>query len=148
MDRETVARQITGRWARHQITAEGESLFLGIELVSVGRVIGDVMLWFQSAEHRGGEVGWVLHPDYSGQGYATEAAHALLHLAFDQLGLHRIVARVDARNDASQRLAGRLGMRREAHLLANEWFKGQWSDEVDFALLEDEWGMQHQSGRR
>ena len=70
----------------------------------------------------------------------------MLHLAFDQLGLHRVVARVDARNDASQRLAARLGMRREAHLVANEWFKGEWSDEVDFALLEDEWEAQHQRG--
>jgi RimJ/RimL family protein N-acetyltransferase len=146
MDRETIARHITGRWARQQITTEGDSLFLGVELVSVGQVTGDVTLWFQSAEHRGGEVGWVFNPDHSGQGYATEAVHAVLHLAFDQLGLHRVVARVDARNDASLRLAARVGMRREAHLVANEWFKGRWSDEVDFALLEDEWGAQHQLG--
>jgi RimJ/RimL family protein N-acetyltransferase len=146
MDRETVGRHITGRWARQQISVEGDSLILGAELASRGQVIGDVMLRFQSAEHRGGEVGWVLNPDHSGQGYATEAVHAVLHLAFDQLGLHRVVARIDARNDASLRLAARLGMRREAHLVANEWFKGEWSDEVDFALLEDEWMVQHQLG--
>jgi RimJ/RimL family protein N-acetyltransferase len=146
MDRETVVRHITGRWARQQITVEGDSLFLGAELASLGQVIGDMTLRFQSAEHRGGEVGWVFNPDHSGQGYATEGVHAVLHLAFDQLGLHRVVARVDARNDASLRLAARLGMRREAHLVANEWFKGQWSDEVDFALLEDEWKGQHQHG--
>jgi RimJ/RimL family protein N-acetyltransferase len=76
----------------------------------------------------------------------TEAAHAVLHLAFDQLGLHRVIARVDARNDASLRLADRLGMRREAHLVSNEWFKGAWSDEVDLALLEDEWVQQLAGG--
>jgi RimJ/RimL family protein N-acetyltransferase len=102
------------------------------------------MLSFTSAQHRGGEVGWVLNPDHSGRGYATEAAHAVLHLAFDGLGLHRVVARVDARNDPSLRLAARLGMRREVHLMANEWFKGEWSDEIDFALLEDAWEAQHQ----
>ena len=146
MDRETVARFIIGRWSRRQIATEGDSLLLGLELVSIGQVIGDLTLWFRSAEHRGGEVGWVLNPDYSGRGYATEAVHALLHLAFDRLGLHRVVARVDSRNEASLRLANRVGMRREAHLVANEWFKGQWSDEVDFALLEDEWSAQHRFG--
>jgi RimJ/RimL family protein N-acetyltransferase len=146
MDQQTVAGNIAGRWARREIAAEGDSLLLGAELASSGQVIGDLTLWVHSAEHRGGEVGWVFNPDHSGQGYATEAAHAVLHLAFDQLGLHRVVARVDARNDASLRLASRLGMRQEGHLLANEWFKGQWSDEIDFALLEDEWAAQHRPG--
>ena len=146
MDREAVADFVTGRWARHEIVAEGDALFLGVELASSAQVVGDVMLSFTSAEHRGGEVGWVVNPDHSGQGYATEAAHAVLHLAFDGLGLHRAVARVDARNDPSLRLASRLGMRREAHLMANEWFKGEWSDEIDFALLKEEWEAQHQLG--
>ncbi|MHB8140675.1 MAG: GNAT family N-acetyltransferase [Vulcanimicrobiaceae bacterium] len=146
MDREAVADRVAGRWARQEIVAEGDALFLGVEVASSNQVVGDVMLSLTSAEHRGGEVGWVLNPDHSGQGYATEAAHAMLHLAFDGLGLHRVAARVDARNDPSLRLAARLGMRREAHLLANEWFKGEWGDEVDFALLEDEWEAQHQAG--
>lgn len=146
MDRETVADRVAGRWARHEIVAEGDALFVAVEVASSAQVVGDIMLSFSSAEHRGGEVGWVLNPDYSGQGYATEAAHAVLHLAFDDLGLHRVVARVDSRNDPSLRLAARLGMRREAHLIANEWFKGEWSDEIDFALLEDEWEAQHQLG--
>ena len=63
----------------------------------------------------------------------------MLHLAFDDLGLHRVFARVDARNTASARLAARLGMRQEAHLVENEWFKGEWTDELDFALLSREW---------
>jgi RimJ/RimL family protein N-acetyltransferase len=69
----------------------------------------------------------------------TEACRVLLALAFDGLGLHRVMARVDARNDASARVLRRLGMRQESHLRENEWFKGEWSDELDFAMLEDEW---------
>jgi GNAT acetyltransferase-like protein len=63
----------------------------------------------------------------SGQGYAIEAVHAVPHWAFVQLDLRRVVALVNARNDASLRLGAHVGMRREAHLVANEWFKGQWS---------------------
>ncbi|HEY5250597.1 MAG TPA: GNAT family protein [Acidimicrobiales bacterium] len=79
----------------------------------------------------------------TGHGYAADAAHALLHLAFDELGLHRVVARVDARNRSSARLATRLGMRLEAHLVENEWFKGGWSDQLEFAVLAHQWSTGH-----
>ncbi|MHB8452296.1 MAG: GNAT family N-acetyltransferase [Mycobacteriales bacterium] len=148
MDAEVVAEKLAGEWSRRTILAAGDALTLGVELVGTGQVIGDVVLFFRSAKHRGGEIGWVLHPGHAGHGYATEAAHAILHLAFDQLGLHRVIARVDAHNEASLRLGYRLGMRREAHLVSNEWFKGAWSDEIDLALLEDEWANQHAAGPR
>lgn len=146
MSAEVIEERILGNWSKTTIQKEGESLTLGVELTASGLVIGDVILMFHSTEHRGGEVGWVFNPQYGGQGYATEAAHALLHLAFDELDLHRVTARLDARNDASARLCARLGMRREAHLIANEWFKGEWTDELDFALLEDEWAALHARG--
>jgi RimJ/RimL family protein N-acetyltransferase len=147
MDAAVINERLTnGQWSRRAITGEGEALSMGVELTGAGRVIGDVIVMFRSETHRGGEIGWVISPDYSGHGYATEAAHAALHLAFDQLGLHRVVARIDALNRPSIGLAGRLGMRQEAHLIGNEWFKGAWGDEVDFALLEDEWAAQHPAG--
>jgi RimJ/RimL family protein N-acetyltransferase len=146
MDADAIAERLGGIWARTEILAEGDPLVLGVELRATGRVIGDVLLAFHSELHRGGELGWVLDPAHSGHGYATEAAHAVMHLAFDGLGLHRLTARVDARNPASSRLAERLGMRCEAHQISNEWFKGEWTDELDYALLESEWADQHRDG--
>ena len=143
MDRAAVAQRLAGAWARTEITAEGQGVILGMEVAETGRLVGDVNLYLHSREHRAAEVGWVLSPHHSGRGYATEAAHAILHLAFDDLKVHRVTARVDARNLASGRLAQRLGMRQEALLIENEWFKGGWSDEIDFALLESEWVSQH-----
>jgi RimJ/RimL family protein N-acetyltransferase len=144
MDAAAVRERLHGLWARQVLEAAGQALFLVVELTATGELIGDVLLMWRSAEDRGGEIGYVLHPAYSGHGYATEAAHRLLHLAFDDLGLHRVTARVDADNHSSARLAARLGMRQEAHLVQNEWFKGHWSDELDFAILEDEWrAMDH-----
>uniref|UniRef100_UPI0034E965F1 GNAT family N-acetyltransferase n=1 Tax=Enterococcus faecium TaxID=1352 RepID=UPI0034E965F1 len=64
---------------------------------------------------------------------------ALVDTAFSVYGLRRLVARIDADNTRSIALAERLGMRREAHLVENEWFKGRWSDEVDYAVLAREW---------
>jgi len=86
-----------------------------------------------------GEIGYVFHPDAGGRGYAREACAAVLALGFAELGLHRIVARLDGRNEASARLASRLGLRKEAHLVSNRMFKGEWSDEIVFAILADEW---------
>jgi RimJ/RimL family protein N-acetyltransferase len=63
----------------------------------------------------------------------------MLRLGFDGLGLHRIVGRCDGRNTPSTRLLERLGMRREAHLVQNELVKGEWTDEVVYAMLESEW---------
>ena len=139
MDAAAVRERLEGPWRRQGLEAEGEALFLGVELAATGELVGDVMLRWTSAEHRGGEIGYVFHPIRSGQGYATEAAHRLLHLAFDDFGLHRVIARVDADNPASARLAGRLGMRQEAHLVQNESVQGPLGDELDFAILEHEW---------
>jgi RimJ/RimL family protein N-acetyltransferase len=102
-------------------------------------VIGEAVLWLRSVEHRQGEIGYLLHPAFGGQGFAREAASALLDLAFSRLRLHRVYGRTDARNAASANLMRKLGMRQEAHFIGNEWFKGAWGDELVFAILEDEW---------
>jgi|SRR5579875_736063 len=139
MSRERIGERLAGHWSRSRSTVQEGGITVGFERVDTGELIGDLALMLVSAEHRGGEIGWVLHPGHGGQGYATEASRAGLGLLFDS-GLHRVVARVDARNTPSLRVCERLGMRREAVLLENEWFKGEWSDEVDYALLDREWG--------
>lgn len=142
MNEEVVATRLAGELGRAEITAEGQGLTLGVELALSGRLVGDVVLFLRSVKHAGGEIGYVFHPDIAGQGYATEACAAVLDLAFDTvegLGLHRVVARMDARNSSSARLASRLGMRQEAHHYSAEMCKGEWADMVVYALLEHEW---------
>jgi RimJ/RimL family protein N-acetyltransferase len=102
-------------------------------------VIGEIILWWRSVEHRQGEIGFVLHPDHQSRGFAAESAAAVLDLAFGELGLHRVYGRTDGRNTAAAALMRRLGMRREAHFIHNEIFKGEWGDELIFAILENEW---------
>jgi RimJ/RimL family protein N-acetyltransferase len=80
-----------------------------------------------------------MHPDFTGRGYASEAARAVLELAFSTLGLHRVFAELDPRNDASIALALRLGMREEAHFVQDMWFKGAWADTGIYAILAEEW---------
>ena len=86
-----------------------------------------------------GEIGFVFHPDPHGHGYATEAARLLLEFGFAVVGLHRIIGRLEARNAASARVLEKLGMRREALLIENEFAKGEWQSELDYAILDREW---------
>jgi RimJ/RimL family protein N-acetyltransferase len=139
MTRAVIEERLGTLWASTELTDEGQTLTLGVELAGTGELVGDVILFWHSREHGGGEIGYVLNPQFAGHGYATEAAHAVLRLGFDDLGLHRIIARIDERNDASAKLAARLGMRQEARLVRNELFKGEWSTELNFAMLADEW---------
>jgi RimJ/RimL family protein N-acetyltransferase len=81
-----------------------------------GRLVGNLLLKpapLSIGESAGGpvdvEIGWHLHPDAWGHGYATEAAAAVLDDAFGR-GLARIIAVTDPDNHASQAVCRRLGM--------------------------------------
>ncbi|MET0974479.1 MAG: GNAT family protein [Leifsonia sp.] len=104
-----------------------------------GRVIGDVMLRLGSVETADVEIGWVFHPDFAGRGYATEAAAAVLALAFTDLEAHRVHAELDPRNTASAALCERLGMRHEGTTRETFYDKGEWSDAALYAVLRSEW---------
>ncbi|HYM52046.1 MAG TPA: GNAT family N-acetyltransferase [Candidatus Dormibacteraeota bacterium] len=121
------------------IDEESDALRLAAVLPDSGILIGDFSLRRVSREHDQGEIGFIVHPDHQGKGYATEAAAVLLRLGFEELGLHRIVGRADAQNASSAGLMERLGMRREAHLRENEFVKGEWVDEAIYAILATEW---------
>lgn len=121
------------------LAKEGDALVLAVRLRDSGTLIGEVVLKWRSEEHRQGEFGFVFHPDHQGHGYASEAAVEMLRFGFEGLGLHRIVGRADGRNTASARLMEKLGLRREAHFVQNEIVKGEWTDEVVYAMLASEW---------
>lgn len=137
--REEVAAQLP-RWkALTAIDGKAEGLRLVGTLRVSGERIGEFSFWRTSPEHQSGMIGYVLHPEHHGNGYATEVSRELLRLGFDELGLHRIAASADARNTASIRVMERLGMRREALFRENELTRGEWTDEVVYALLQHEW---------
>lgn len=133
--RELLARKIAGA----VLQAEGDWLSAAVTVRETGKLVGDVSLFWASEAHRQGELGFMIHPEHHGTGYATEASRPLLAFAFETLGLHRVVGRLEPRNAGSARVLEKLGMRREAHLAENEWVKGEWQSELVYALLDREW---------
>ena len=86
----------TGHWA--------------LEEKNSGRFVGRAGL-HQPERHDwpGVEVGWALHPDFWGYGYATEAGAAAVSYGFEQLGLDKLFSCILAENNRSQAVAKRLG---------------------------------------
>lgn len=138
-DEEEVRATLGRKMDKLTLVCEGDGLGLAGILPSTGELIGDFTLEYQSARGRTAELGYMLHPDHHGKGYATEGAGALLRLAFEHFGMHRVVGILDARNEGSAGVLERLGMRREAHLVENEWMKGGWQSELVYAILAQEW---------
>ena len=133
--RATLARKIAGT----SVGAQGDVLHLAAELLETGEFVADVILCWVSEEHSLGEIGYSVHPAHAGRGYATEATRPLLRVAFEGLGLHRVMGRLEARNAASARVLEKLGLRLEAHLVENEWVKDEWQSELVYAILDREW---------
>jgi len=93
-----------------------------------GRAIGKAGCW------RLPEVGYILHPDYWGQGMASEALTAVIGHVFSTRAIEAIKADVDPRNEGSLRLLARLGFV-ETHRAERTWLVGEeWCDSVYLAL--------------
>jgi RimJ/RimL family protein N-acetyltransferase len=119
-------------------TREGDWLTAAAVERASGTTVGDVSLHWVSERDRTAEIGFIVDPRHHGKGFATEAAGALVDWAFAS-GLHRVIGRTEARNTASARVLEKLGMRLEAHLVENEWVKGEWQSELVYAILDREW---------
>lgn len=137
--REEAASVLERKLGCTKLEEEGDGLGIAPVVKETGEMIGDFTLQYESAQHSTAELGYLLTPATQGRGYATEAGRALLGLAFDRLGFHRVIARLEARNAASAAVAERLGMRLEARFVENEWFKGEWQSELVYAILAREW---------
>ncbi len=137
--RDEVRKELARRAAMTGIDHQSQAIRLAVLLRDGGALVGDVSVQRTSMEHQQGEIGFLFHPAHHGRGYATEAGEMVLRLGFEGARLHRIVGRCDARNEASARVMERLGLRREAHLIENECIKGEWTDELIYAMLATEW---------
>jgi RimJ/RimL family protein N-acetyltransferase len=126
---------------RHPDTAGAWCQF-AVVLRATGELIGDCAAGPHGDDVRQAEIGLTIAPGFQGRGFATEAARGLLDYLFGARRKHRVVAYCDARNAASAAVLHRLGMRREGHLRESTWAKGEWTDDLLYALLDREWAAQ------
>lgn len=104
-----------------------------------GALVGDLALHFVAAQPDTVELGVTLAPAHQGRGLAAEALRAMIDWLFAAHGAHRVLAQADARNAPVRRLFERLGLRQEAELREADWWKGEWTTLVIYAVLAREW---------
>ena len=121
-----------------------ENYHLVVRLRESDQIIGGCGIHLRWPAHRGAEIGYCFNRHFWGQGYATETMGALLQFGFEQLNLHRIIARCDPRNIGSARVMQKNGLREEAHFVQDLWQKNEWRDSLLYAILEHEWKEIHQ----
>ncbi|MCA1053732.1 GNAT family N-acetyltransferase [Rossellomorea aquimaris] len=112
---------------------------LAIECKEEKRLIGAIELTMMN-QHRSGEIGYIVHPDYWGKGIATEAAKQMMIVAFQYFKLHRIQATCDPNNHASEQVLKKIGMKKEGIMRENMLIKNGWRDSAIYSILEDEVG--------
>lgn len=122
-----------------QMADEGSGARLAIDRLSDGAFIGWCALTRWNPDHRSASMGYCLVDAAWGNGYATEAAHALLRWAFDTLDLNRVQAETDTRNLASARVLEKLGFVREGTLREDCVVNGDVSDSWVYGLLRRQW---------
>lgn len=110
----------------------------GIELQKTDAFIGTIDIRV-TPNNRSAEIGYVLHQDYTGNGYMTEAGNLLLKLSFETLGLERVYGMHDVRNPASGKVMQRLGMTKEGILRKSRFLKDTFADDCYYSILKEEY---------
>ena len=123
--------------ADHRTAYEDGRLATFAITTAAGVLIGSIGLSLHS-DHARGEMGYWIGKPYWGQGYATEAASAVLRFGFEALALHRIHAHHMTANPASGTVLKRLGMHHEGTLRHHTLKWGEFHDIECYGILAEE----------
>ncbi|MFF2176809.1 GNAT family N-acetyltransferase [Lysinibacillus sp. NPDC058147] len=118
--------------------SDEKAKYFPIILQSENIVIGHIVFHQYFGDHTY-EIGWVLNPNYFNNGYASEAARAVLDYGFKEMKLHRIIATCQPENIPSYRVMEKIGMRREGYFKKCIPHGDEWWDEYYYSVLEEEW---------
>lgn len=123
----------------HQLAEDGTGVRLAIERLADGRFTGWCHLTRWEPDFRSAAIGFCFTDAVWGQGYATEAAGAVLQWAYDTLDLNRVQAEADTRNIACARVLEKVGFVREGTLRQDCIVNGEVSDSWVYGLIEADW---------
>ncbi len=123
---------------QQQERRQGTGYTFAIVLREDGEFVGAIDIR-PDMRHKKAEIGYWIGKRYWGQGYATEAARAIIRYGFESLGLNRIYATHFAENPASGRVMQKAGMQYEGLMRAATFKDGRFQDHVLYAILREEW---------
>lgn len=118
--------------------AKGQGVAFAITRKSDGSLVGAISLMSIVNGHKA-ELGYWVGKEYWNHGFCSEAGRAVLRYAFTELALQRVYAQYFARNPASGRVLGKLGMRKEGTLRKHVKKWDEVEDVVVCGILKEEW---------
>jgi RimJ/RimL family protein N-acetyltransferase len=142
-DPEPVVRDLAAMFVAAQSEEPRRKWQLAVTVRGNDQIVGTCGVRVNDAELAEANIGYELHPDQWGNGYATEAATAILRFGFAELGMHRIWAECVAENTGSARVLEKAGMRQEARFREHQYFRNRWWDTLIYAILASEWQERH-----
>lgn len=107
-----------------------------------GDPLGKVVIWKVDEPTDEWEIGWAIHPNYIGRGYASEAARALIEFGFCKLGANRIMANCNDANLASERVMQKVGMIKEGVFRETRKLRGRYYGSCVYSILRREYAGQ------
>lgn len=110
------------------------------------RHLGNISFWTVSKLGKIAEIGYWIRSDETKQGLCTEAMELLLAETFSSMGYHKVVLRIAVGNDASDRVAEKLGFTREGILREELLIRGNWVDHSLWSLLDREFRATRRTG--
>lgn len=124
--------------AIHRSFDRGESFQWGVTLAGSGQLIGTCTLSRIDAVHGRAEVGFIISRSHWGHRYGREVLGALLDHAFSSLGLRRLEADIDPRNQTALQTLESVGFKREGYLRQRWQLNGETQDSILLGLLDNE----------
>jgi [ribosomal protein S5]-alanine N-acetyltransferase len=146
-DRERFVRDLVAMFVASQAEEPRRRWQLALVNKQDGRLIGNCGIRVNNPDLGEANIGYELNPRDWGNGYATEAATAIVRFGFEELKLHRIWAECVADNTGSARVLEKLGMRREAHFREHQYYRNRWWDTLIYAILAHEWRIVNPNSR-
>lgn len=141
-DKEPTKEQIYEKYTKKitRMSQDENQFFIFIISTQLDRIpIGEIQIQLNWDEIKEWEIGYTLHPDYWGNGYASEASKMLLKYVFENLKAHKVVAFCNANNKKSAALMERIGMKRDGLLREGRLWRNEWCDEFVYSILEKDY---------
>lgn len=131
---------LTRAAAREQIEArqDPDELSALCAVCAEGEVVGWATTGLNDERARVAEVAYYVLPGFQGRGYASEAAELLVGYALKELNAHSVMAKVQAGNDASERVLEKLGFQQVGRQRDNFYKDGEYRDVTVWDVIEDE----------
>lgn len=140
-------QEFVGWFLNQQLQEPRIKFQLAIILKSNNQLIGNCGVRMDKFDSVEADIGYELDPKHWNQGYASEAASAIVDFGFNHFHVHRIWANCIVDNTSSAHVLEKLGMKLEGRLRENQQFKGRWWDTLVYAILAAEW-QEHKNGRQ